>query len=673
MSRGLYALATCLLGATALWVPRRATAQVAPAARCGVPISVARFSSIFRVELDPIGRGLTIATWLESRGGVSDVYFALIGDSGRPVGSIGGNGSIVPHAAGAVLQFEVARTAVDEMAVGVVTSRAGATVASFTCLRVEATAGDTSITATCDSSLVVAGDAELVKLLPLRDHEVIGVLGDPSRSDRSIVLRVVTLDGNQSAAGSPEFALATDPPGMVPLDAATDGAGGGFVLAGSPAVSGSLAATDELPRLIHWLSDGRLDPRWPTKGRVLGGGLTSVQLPVIAGDGEGGIYAAWGRTLAADDTLRAVAVRLDASGSYVPGWDSTGTALVADGADFQFEPRLSVGRGGRLYAVVNEISRRSVGALDGSGRTAAGWPREGYTLHPHGFIVDVVDAVATPVAEGACLVSWSVKDDSETLGYDLYSAVLPLPPGEFPYRPPHRVTVCATETDQLIAAAAAEMGRARFLWTDEFPADPLNDQDGLYAGEMPWDGLRPVEPQLQLVSGTRHGDHVSCVWRSANVLDDLPQVRVTSAGGDSASVASVTRLDSWSVTADVLVGGRCPSARVELVVPGANGSWTSVAPALDLDCFPQAPLRIAFVTQPSSGALEVHLVSDGATGAARLTLFDLLGRRCASRSVSLEADGESVEVLPAPRAQGVYWLVATSGANRATRRVVLTR
>jgi len=453
---------------------------------------------------------------------------------------------------------------------------------------------------------------------------------------------------------------------MVPLDAVADGTGGGFVLAGR-------AGADELPRLIHWLSDGRLDPRWPTTGRILGGGLTSVQLPVLAADGEGGVYAAWGRTLAADDTLRAVAVRLDGSGAYVPGWDTTGTPLVPDGADFQFEPHLAVGRGGRLYAVVNEVLRRSVGALDGSGHTATGWPREGYALHPDGIIVDVMDAILTPVADGGCLAAWSVKDDFETHGYDLYSATLPLPPGELPYRPPHRVTVCAAETDQFIAATVVEMGRARFLWTDEFRADPLNNEDGLYAGAVPWDGLRPVEPQLTLISRTRHGDHVRCVWRSTNVLDDLPEVRVSSAGGDSDALASVTRLDSWSVTADVPIGGRCPSARVELVVPGADGSWTNVAPALDLDCLPQAPLRIAFVRQPSSGALEVHLVSDGATGAARLTLFDLLGRRCSSLNVSLEVDGESVEVLPAPRAQGVYWLVATSGASRAVRKVVLTR
>src|SRR5213075_2749454 len=164
-----------------------------------------------------------------------------------------------------------------------------------------------------------------------------------------------------------------------------------------------------------------------------------------------GAFAIWARWDAAQDILRAVAVRVDSMGTLVPGWDLAGTVLLPDAFDYQTPSTLAVGRDALLFAAVKEVTHVSVTALDGLGHTARGWPREGIPLAAGETGVDIYDPILTCLASDSCLVGWSVKSQT-TNGYDLFAAVLPLANGGGVLQLGDRTPVCAGGSDQFVAS-----------------------------------------------------------------------------------------------------------------------------------------------------------------------------------------------------------------------------
>ena len=644
------------------------TRQGLPAVRCGAPVSLGRFDDYVALWTTPVSPDLTVVTWVRYLPGTArlGVFSALIGGSGDSVGPIPASEIQLPQASGSFHRAVLSRSAYDELVVAIMTLSAGVGTVTFDRVRAERIGDRTELSVSCDSSLTVQGH-DLVALLPARDQVVLAVFSAPLDPGHSIVLRPIHVDGSQDASNALELALPTEPAGLEPMDAVTDGRGGCFVMAAEP-----LGGT---PRILHALPDGRLDPRWPIGGRLLGAGETTVSLALLAADGEGGAYAAWSRQKPpSSDSLVFVAARFDSTGRVVPGWDSTGTTLVSGGPSFQFRTSIAVGRDGMLFGTFSDIGGMFVGALDGHGQPAAGWPPSGHELHLPTFNLDVLGTELKPLSDGRCLAVWSVSA-VETQGYDLFASALPLPVGSEPWEPGRHTIVCATETDQFVSNIDCGVGRSpRQFWTDRGPVQiPFNSTDGIYVREVEVGDIRPPEPRLELSSRVRQAAGVRCTWRSMSILDELPQVLVSVDGQPYSHWGEAQRADSWTATANVPFAAGCSIQRIQLAVPGPGGRWTDVAEPVVLDCSPKGPWTIAAVDASQSDVLEVRLLSDGASGPVQLSLFDVAGRKLAAAQCSLESGGESVCRLPAPRRQGFYWVEAKTASYRTTRGTVRTR
>ena len=109
---------------------------------------------------------------------------------------------------------------------------------------------------------------------------------------------------------------------------AADGAGGAYV--------GRVRLGPSASQIVvrHLLSDGSLDPAWPSGGRVvadLPGSLQGIQL---ASDGAGGVYAVFGATTNAGGQLGVL--RLDHTGAAIAGWPAAGVTIAQPAADYLF-------------------------------------------------------------------------------------------------------------------------------------------------------------------------------------------------------------------------------------------------------------------------------------------------------------------------------------------------
>jgi len=615
-----------------------------------------------------MGGGLVIASWLEFRDGdrKGEIYSSLVhGQEGRLLTAP--DGLKLPRKGGAISSFATARTAVSELAVGIVTTRVeGESGVSFVWMSVAP--GDTALDVMCDSSMTGSFDLRLTRLVPTSDHEVMAVFNDPVDGKPTTCLRRIHW-GSGMASEAPEYRPLANPD-VSALDAVADGRGGLFVL-GETLAQPASPLVQAGTRVFHVLQNGQADPSWPTGGRVLAEGTEAILNPGLAADGLGGVYVSWGRWLGAQDTLRAVAVRFDSVGAVAPGWDPFGTVVMLDQSDYQTPASMAVGHDGLLFLSVHEIPRFLVAGLDKFGRNAPGWPQEGISLAAPDFFLDVLDPVLLPVEQDACLISWSVKD-GQTLGYDLFAALLPLPAGRHLVQPQDRVTVCRAESNQYVSTTVLGVAPMPLVfWSDELTSDPFTGRDGLYLGLAALSSAIPLQPAFRLTSRERRDREVRFEWRSEDIVDEVPQIRASLDGEPSSVSGTVRRVDSRTISGVVALAHTCSSAHIELVVPSTDSTWIQVADPVDLECAPEARLRILGARSVDRRHIEIRLISVGASGLGRVSLFDIAGRRLVSQSVTISGDGETSVSVSAPGPQGLYWVEASAGTARASRVVVL--
>jgi hypothetical protein len=613
-----------------------------------------------------MGGGLVLATWLEFRDGDrrGDVYASLMdGHEGDVLSSP--LGVKLPRRGGTVESFGTARTALGELAAGIVTARAQEE-SGVSFIRMRLAAGDSALDVMCDSSMTGSTGLRLIKLVPTADHEFMAVFDDPVEGRPTACLRRIRW-GEGMASESPEYRPFADPD-VFALDAVADGRGGLFVMGETLAQPGS-ASSQGGTRVFHLLQNGQVDPIWPAGGRVLADGVDAILGPILVADGMGGVYVSWGRWLGAQDTLRAVAVRFDSSGAVANGWDPRGTVVMPDQSDYQTPASLAVGHDGLLFVSVHEIPRFLVAGLNRFGQGAPGWPREGVSLAGPNFILDVLDPVLHPVERDACLVSWSVLD-GETSGYDLFSTLLPLSTGRALVQPSDRVTVCAAESNQYVATTVLGVEpRPLVFWSDELRSDPFTGRDGLYFGRASLGPTILLQPTFRLTSKERRDREVRLEWQAADIVDDVPQV-LASLDGGPAVAGAVRRIDSRTFSAVVELPA-CSRAHIQLVAPSTDTTLIPLAAPLDLECAPPQGLQILGVKSTEHRLIEIRLASAGASGPVRVSLYDVAGRRVVSVSVSIVGDGETSVQVPVPGPQGVYWVEASSGSARTSRTVVL--
>lgn len=156
---------------------------------------------------------------------------------------------------------------------------------------------------------------------------IVWLQGEESYENPSSELRVTRLGGNGAPKASwpaPGVVVAgtgvssyTSEPAVVP-----DASGGAYVMwHGSPDFLQTYALY-----LHHVLSDGSLDPIWPTSGLIVGQS-TDLIARAIAPDGLGGVLLAWNESRYPENGFRYRAQRILTSGVPAPGWDPDGVLI----------------------------------------------------------------------------------------------------------------------------------------------------------------------------------------------------------------------------------------------------------------------------------------------------------------------------------------------------------
>jgi hypothetical protein len=210
-------------------------------------------------------------------------------------------------------------------------------------------------------------------------HDHVRLFLEPT-DDVLVVWRLHGLEGSTTAAQriTPEGAIALGwPDGALGLSAqsyffsASDDAGGAYDAYVSP---------DYDVRLERALAGGS---RMPASGSGWAVADTSQSewYPAVSGDGAGGAYVAWVRSL-----WRIYLKRVQSDGSLAPGWPATGVAVFAG----DLQPIRSValaspallpdGAGGVYLLWLSDFPRLQ--RFTSSGARAPGWPPEGLTIGP---------------------------------------------------------------------------------------------------------------------------------------------------------------------------------------------------------------------------------------------------------------------------------------------------
>ncbi|HTR97758.1 MAG TPA: FlgD immunoglobulin-like domain containing protein [Candidatus Acidoferrales bacterium] len=127
----------------------------------------------------------------------------------------------------------------------------------------------------------------------------------------------------------------------------SDGSGGEFVAwADERSVAQNFYAT-------HVLAGGTLDPAWPVNGLVVGAGSGSQFSGVMAPDGAGGFYLAWGDNRGASEDI--YLQRLNSNGTRPTGWPAAGLLVGSttntSGATTDFSPQIAADNSGGVYVV----------------------------------------------------------------------------------------------------------------------------------------------------------------------------------------------------------------------------------------------------------------------------------------------------------------------------------
>lgn len=499
---------------------------------------------------------------------------------------------------------------------------------------------------------------------------------------------------------------------------ASDGAGGAWV---SWYVYRSDGHADGY--LTHILGDGTLAPGWPVNGRAHEPGTGfSGRRPVLLADGDGGVLACW--NVVSDVDLSSswmLAMHYDAAGVAAAEWPEGGLLVCTEGPGNRL-PRgiVSDGAGG-FYIAWDDLGNRGwpygdiyAQHVTANGTLATGWPAGALPVSA----LPGVDQLYPSLCEdtfGGMYVGW--LDDRA--GFDQVFIQHLLPDGQ-PWpgwpadglqvgpaltwqTPPHvvadgsggvyvvwddiagnyrtfvqhltafgvpqagwpvnGVAVAATPRSQYRPAICSDgAGGAIVAWED---CRELSSCPDIYAQRFVRDGI--VAASVSLVSAEATPAEARLVWAVS--------------GARSASVERRGDAAAWEARATLEADGE---GRIEFtdtaVVPGtayeyrlafADGTHGGLATV-------EVPLAFALALEgarpnPARGVLQVALtLPDGAP--AQLALYDLSGRRIASREVGAHGPGRHVVRLDdGALAPGLYWVTLTHGGRTLRARVAVVR
>lgn len=428
---------------------------------------------------------------------------------------------------------------------------------------------------------------------------------------------------------------------------------------------------------------------WGTGGALVNPNspvLIDASFTAIAPDGAGGAYVAWMR----NPDARAFVTRLNAAGQLAGPWsvplDVSGSltltrtiALVPDGA-------------GGVFVLRNARSPWHSTSVDLFFRRystfASVYPEPGPWGRLVGSILGDADHVqAMPDGEGGLWVTW---DDTRSGNADIVLTRLNGDGTPHAGWPDSGLVVCAQPGAQLRPKfARTSEGGVVMAWTDR--RDGNDDvtmlrvgPDGTRAPGWPANGLRvasgPAQqnaPAMQLLPD----GSVLLAWVTNEAgTSDVRAARVLAGGSVTSSVA-VAAEPGWNETDPLVVRGPgdeatviwrdwntgepAPDLRASLVnVAVPLAAEPAIAPRLALAGAAPHPARV--------GAVRVSFTLPDAAP-ARLELYDVAGRRLASRDVGVRGAGTHAVTFDEPLAPGLVFARLTSGGDVRTARVVIAR
>lgn len=169
------------------------------------------------------------------------------------------------------------------------------------------------------------------------------------------------------------------------------------------------------PCITRFESNGSQDPLWPTNGRILGTGGSMSYLSAMVSDGQGGAYFAWNN----GDMLVA---RVLANGALAPSWPSNPLNVTPQGAD-QIDAVIAPDGQGGAYLAWGD-SRNGSYDIYGmrvapTGQTSLGWTMYGAVTCLQGNEQRMPAIAADGL--GGVVVAWRDARNSDTNSYDIYA------------------------------------------------------------------------------------------------------------------------------------------------------------------------------------------------------------------------------------------------------------
>jgi hypothetical protein len=414
---------------------------------------------------------------------------------------------------------------------------------------------------------------------------------------------------------------------------------GGFFLGWEDARNNATSGYDIYAH--HVRGDGSLDPVWPATGRAVCTAPGRQTIPLLCGDGQGGVILAWSDKRDSVTNLYDVyAARVRSDGTLDPAWPANGRVIYAGAANQIVYGLVPDGAGGAL--VVWQDSRNGgVESLDayaqhvlGNGTLDPAWPAGGLDVSPITDPQQVPQAVTD--GAGGVFVTWDDYTNGDRVAHARANGTLD------PAWPATGL-VLDPGADLVFAAQVLEDGHGGVLIAcNTLRTLGTNRYEILIRHVLPNGAFDPSWPAggLRLASPTSNLTLYPGIYSAANMVSDGREGLLLSFTDDLD--ATGTRLE-WRFLR-VRSGGQ-----LETSWPPAGRTWAA-APARPLDLYPvsngDGTLSLAWTDLRDSAA----------------TYFDVYAQRLTDDGMLGLAEPEIHAIRDVPNDQGgkvtVYWFAS---------------
>lgn len=445
----------------------------------------------------------------------------------------------------------------------------------------------------------------------------------------------------------------------------------------------------------HVLASGVVDPSWSEGGLLVNPEDAAQTAPRIAFDGDGGALIAWET---AGQNLHDIELqRVTRSGKFLPSWPTNGLHLDPRAAERTSVAMLPDGAGGALVSWL-EAGEDSKWAMRlrhvlGSAELDVRWPDGGMT------VCDELDGTSSSAmvsdGNGGAIVAWTDRRHEGVA--NVYARRILESGLADPRWPEHGAAITVTPTGQRYPSLLADGASGVFVtWQDS----RLDGNESIYlqhlseagtiAAGWPEQGLRVSAERGQRVSAQAVGlgQDLLVAWLDRSVPGVArPEVQHVLQSGrlDSSWPEEGVALSS-SAAGDIALaqakdgGGFCLWRDL-----GSSGlgmvSLSSDALALKEAGLPATPaITMLFAPRPNPARGEITIrFSLASRTAARLSVFDLQGRRVASLVDGVLDAGPHQAVWngevtgrPGPRS-GLYFVRLEADGQHFTKRLATVR